>query len=139
VTVLDFEAGPMARPARTLGEVAAANLLAASGDTGIVAQMKAVKRGAAAATTLACLAIAAINGAAEDGGWPTQADYSAYWKRDLRHSQREWALVREAFPGEEGPDRLARILALDYRQRLVSDGPSAALSFAFPTGLPTAA
>lgn len=136
MSVLDFPV--MARPARTIGEVAAMNLLAASGDRGIASQLKATKRGASAAVTVACLAIAAINDAAQDGGWPTQADYAEYWRRDLRHTQREWALVREAFPGEDGPDRLARIIALDYRQRLAEDGPTAALSFPLPGGLPTA-
>lgn len=127
------------RAARTIGEVGAVNLLAASGDPGMRSQLAAVKHGAEAATTIACLAIAAANGAGTDDGWPTQAEYAAYWKLNQRRAEREWALVRRAFPGEAGPDRLAKLLVADFSARLRSEGPSAALSLPFPGDVAVAA
>jgi hypothetical protein len=117
----------MPRLAKTLGEVASMNLLAESGGNGIGAQLKAVKKGAEAATVLACLAIAHLEGAGADG-WPAQYEYAAYWKITERQASREWDLIRRAFPGEAGPDRLAKILALDYGPRLQRSGAGAALS-----------
>jgi hypothetical protein len=74
----------------------------------------------------ACLAITAERGASADGGWPTQAEYAEYWKMSDRQAQREWKLVKRAFPGEDGPDRLAKAMHANYRARL-----SEKVSYAF--------
>jgi hypothetical protein len=101
----------------TLAEVAVVNLRGEYG-SGLGGTLKATKKGAEAVTTAACLAIAAHHGAAEDGGWPTQAEYARYWKISERQAQREWALFKAAFPNEESPDRIARFLSNEYRSRL---------------------
>ena len=101
--------------------------------TGISGQLKATKKAAEAVATLACLAIAAEKGGAADGGWPTQAEYAAYWKLSERQAQREWQLVKRAFPGEDGPDRLAKALWVEYRTRLIErSGPNVQLRLSIP-------
>jgi hypothetical protein len=93
------------RHPRTLAEVAAVNLLQEYG-SGTVGRLKATKKAAEAVSVLA-LAIAAERGAAADGGWPTQAEYAVYCKR--------------AFPGEDGPERLATAMHANYRARLAEN------------------
>jgi hypothetical protein len=110
----------------TLAEVAFLNLRAEYGG-GLSGTLKATKKSAEAVATFAALSMAAVNGASEDG-WPTQAEYAAYWKITERQAQREWALVRRAFPSEDSPDRIARQLANDHRARL---SRAADPSFAF--------
>ena len=118
----------LGRPPKTLAEVAGANLLAASDKGGFLSQLRATKEAAEAVSTIGCLAIAHNMGAGEGGRWPTQYEYAAYWKVTLRRAEREWALVRRAFPGEKGPDRMAKIVALEFARRLESSGPGAAFS-----------
>lgn len=38
---------------------------------------------------------------------PTRAEHAAEWKQSEREVYRDLALFRQAFPGEESPDRLA--------------------------------
>jgi hypothetical protein len=84
-------------------------------------------RGAAdALATAGALAIAAARSA---NGFPTQAEYAAYWKQSERSAQREWERFRKAFPSEEGPERLARLLVAEYSRRLAErEDPSVAFS-----------
>ena len=96
----------------TLGEIAFLNLRNGEG----YGTVQAMKKAAEACTTIACLAIAAIK--SPEDGFPTQLDYAAYWKLSERTAQREWALFKKAFPGEESPERLARWLASEYAARL---------------------
>jgi hypothetical protein len=107
---------------QTLAEVAYINLRGEYGG-GLGGTIKASKKASEALTTAACLAIAAHRGAAEDGGWPTQAEYARYWKISERQAQREWAVFKQAFPGET-PDRLAKFLTTEYRARVASEDPS---------------
>ena len=111
------------RMTRTLGEVAAMNLIQSEG----LKPWKATRAAADAVSTVACLAIAALSGAGE-GNWPTQAEYAAYWKIAERTAQRQWADFRRAFPEEQTPDRLARLVRDDYGRRLQESGVSAVLS-----------
>lgn len=96
----------------TLGEIAFLNLRNHEN----YGTVRAMKKAAEACTTIACLAIAAIN--SSDDGFPTQLDYAAYWKLSERSAQREWALFKKAFPGEDSPERLARWLMTEYASRL---------------------
>jgi hypothetical protein len=94
----------------TLQEVAYRNLQAAG-----YGRMRAMKKAAEACTTIGCLAIAA---ARSEDGFPTQEDYAAYWKQSYRSVQRDWARFREAFPTEDGPERLARHVVSEFAARL---------------------
>jgi hypothetical protein len=114
-------------PPKMLGEVAAVNLLGRAENRGMLAQLRATREGAEAVTAIACLALAAVHGAGA-ADWPTQYEYAEHWGINLRRAEREWALVRLAFPGERGPDRIARLLMLDYRSRLEEAGAAAAFS-----------
>ncbi|WP_249009664.1 hypothetical protein [Conexibacter sp. DBS9H8] len=115
-------AKPLKQP-RTLAEVAFWNLLAArqeaGEDTGLLAQAKLLKQAAAATATVAALAIADADGAGANG-WPTQVEFAAYWKVTERHAQNEWAQFRRAFPTEESPDRLAKLIRDNYRAKLAA-------------------
>lgn len=112
----------MATRTPTLGEVAYRNLREREG----YGTMRAMKLAADACTTVACLAIAAAH---SENGFPTQANYAHYWKQSERTAQREWALVKKAFPGEDGPERLARLVVSEYAARLAkSEDPSIAFS-----------
>lgn len=115
----------MPRPKRqqTLAELAYINLRSDFGG-GLGGTIKASKKASEALTTVACLAIAAHRGAAENGGWPSQAEYARYWKISERQAQREWAVFKQAFPGEDSPERVAKILVNDYRARVASEDPS---------------
>ena len=124
------ESRAMAARQATLADVAIANLRPQYG-TGRLATLKAMKKAADAIAVAACLAIAAEKGAGRDGDWPTQAEYAAWWKMTDRHAQREWQLFRRAFPGEEGPERLAKWLLTEYGRRLAEGdqgNPSVALT-----------
>jgi hypothetical protein len=109
------------RTPRTLAEVAFFNLLSArveaGEDTGVLAQVKLLKQAAAATATVAALAIADAFDAGANG-WPTQAEFAAYWKVTERHAQNEWAQFRRAFPTEESPDRLAKVVRDIARAKL---------------------
>ncbi|MEJ7788049.1 MAG: hypothetical protein WKF96_24885 [Solirubrobacteraceae bacterium] len=56
--------------------------------------------------------------AVELGHWPTQAEYAAHWKITDRTAQRQWARFRLAFPGEESPDRVARLVRDEIDRRI---------------------
>lgn len=114
----------------TLIEVAFANLRAQGYST-----IRAVKAASDALTTVGALAIAAAH---SDNGFPTQAEYAAYWKQSERSAQREWRRFKDAFPGEEGPERLARLLVAEYSRRLAErEDPS--IAFSLPASLVAAA
>ena len=117
-----------ARP-QTLGEVAFLNLRAAGYST-----VRAMKGAADALATAGALAIVASK---SDNGFPTQAEYAAYWKQSERSAQREWERFRKAFPNEEGPEHLARWLASEYGRRLAQrEDPS--IAFSLPASVLTA-
>lgn len=103
----------------TVGEVAFLNLRPRYGD-GMLGTLKATKKAAEAVAVPACLAIASLKGAAADGTWPTQAEYAAWWKQSERQAQREWALFKEAFPGQESPDAMAKVMAAEIGGRLAA-------------------
>jgi hypothetical protein len=111
----------MAARSPTLGEVAFRNLQAAG-----YGRIRAMKKASEALTTLSCLAIAASR---SENGFPTQAEYAAYWKQTERSAQRDWQRFREAFPSEESPERLARWLVSEYGRRLAEhDDPGFAFT-----------
>lgn len=82
-------------------------------EPGLRENVRAVRRAADAVAVIAALAIAWERGAGENGR-PTQAEYAEWWRyrgdSGRRHVEREWELVRQAFPGEEGPVRLAELI-----------------------------
>jgi hypothetical protein len=92
----------MARPHKTLGDVAAVNLLA-TGERSVRATMKAARVG----VFLWCLA----RQLEETGDFPTQAAYAKHWHLNERTAERDWAAFTEVFPGEDGPERLGRWVA----------------------------
>jgi gamma-glutamyltranspeptidase len=116
------------RKPATLGEVAFLNLRAQGYGT-----VRAMKAAADALTTAATLAIAASQ---SENGFPTQAEYAAYWKLSQRSAQREWERFRKAFPHEDGPERLARAIVAEYSRRLAKEDPS--MAFGLPASLLTA-
>ena len=117
------------RQPKTLGEVAFVNLKKQGYGT-----MRAMKEASGALTTVAALAIAA---ARSNNGFPTQAEYAAYWNQSERSAQREWRQFKDAFPSEEGPERLAKLILQDYSRRLVErEDPS--IAFGLPATLLTA-
>ena len=118
----------MARSGKTptLAEVAAANLQASGRG-----QIKAMVEAGKAIGIVAALCVCAQR---TDGDWPSQRDYAAYWDMTERTAQREWALVRAAFPGEDGPDRIARAVYAEAGKR-ISSSPATALSLRVPDGL----
>jgi hypothetical protein len=61
---------------------------------------RALRRATAALTPVALLAIAAQDGAGEDGRWPKQVEYAAYWEMDVRMAQRQWQDFENVF-GED--------------------------------------
>ena len=119
----------MAARTQTLGEVAFLNLRAAGYST-----VRAMKGAADALATAGTLAIAAAH---SDNGFPTQAEYAAYWKQSERSAQREWERFRKAFPQEDGPERLAKILLSQYTRR-VSEREDPSIAFALPASVLTA-
>lgn len=109
----------------TLVEVAVGNLTADG--------MKPIKATITASRVLAntwALAYAAHE--LNLGRWPTQVEYAAYWKMPERTAQREWALFRQAFPGEESPDRLARHIAAELGKRIAQRETTAAAALTLP-------
>jgi len=116
------------RPPRTLVEVAAERFEANG-----AGRVRSIKMAADVMATVGCLAIA---GYRSENGWPTQAQYAAYWKMDERTAQREWSRFREAFPEEGTPDRLAQAMVLDFGARMAQAKPAAGLSL--PADLVTA-
>ncbi len=120
----------MAARTPTLGEVAFRNLEAAG-----YGRIRAMKKASEALTTLSCLAIAASR---SENGFPTQAEYAAYWKQTERSAQRDWQRFREAFPTEESPERLARWLVSEYGKRL-TEREDPGFAFSLPASVLTAA
>jgi hypothetical protein len=118
----------MAVRTQTLGEVAFVNLQAKG-----YGRIRAMKKAAEALTTVSCLAIAASR---SENGFPTQAEYAAYWKQTDRSAQRDWERFREAFPGEKGPERLARWLVSEYGKRL-AEHEDPGFAFSLPATLLT--
>lgn len=111
----------MAARTPTLGEVAYRNLQAAG-----YGRIRAMKKASEALTTLSCLAIAASR---SEDGFPSQAEYAAYWNQTERSAQRDWQRFREAFPTEDSPERLARWLVSEHGRRLAEhDDPGFAFS-----------
>ena len=104
---------------KTLAEEAADRfylLAKRDGRDGKIEALKAVKRGADVMTTAWCLAIA---GRRSENGWPSQADYAAFWGIDERSAQREWHFWREVFGN---PDVFGDQLDInDVAQRLVAE------------------
>lgn len=66
----------------------------------------------------------------ELGGTPTQTEYREFWSLKVRTAEREWAQVRDAFPGEEGPERLGVEIANQASKQLLSKDCTAIASFA---------
>jgi hypothetical protein len=125
--------GKRMKASPTLAEVATRNLLAAreaSGKTRLSMreQFKCAKLAADAVATIACLAITAEALGRDRSTWPTQQEYADFWKVNVRHAQRQWALVKQAFPGEDGPDRLAQHLWANWRRDLARRRSDFALS-----------
>jgi hypothetical protein len=89
----------MAAPHKTLGDVAAINLLA-TGERSVRATMKAARVG----VFLWCLA----RQFEDTGEWPTQAAYAEHWRLNERTAERDWAAFHDVFPGEPSPERLGR-------------------------------
>lgn len=116
--------GCVSRQPRTLAEHAAANLQASG-----MGQIKSVVKAAQACSHVWALAICAH----KLGRWPTQTEYAEWWKITDRSVQREWALVRQAFPGEESPERLARWVLSEVSSRI--EEPSSALSVPMPASV----
>lgn len=106
MTVLDFEA--MARREPTLIEAATAVAI-----TKTNSRVKAWRLAADALVLPVMLAEAKLQGAAADGGWPTQAEFAAYWSpMHRRTAERYWARYRELFgPGADPRELAAEILA----------------------------
>lgn len=112
-------------------EVAATNLIL-QGD----GKLKSLTTAGRIGSILAQLIVCARN---YDGdGWPTQADYAAYWKITDRTAQREWALFRRAFPGEDGPDRIAQAIVHQQGARRVAENPASVMSLPAPPALTAA-
>lgn len=55
-------------------------------------------------------------------GFPvSQADLAeSEWGGSLRTVERDWRRFAQAFPGEDGPNRVAELLAREYGRRLAS-------------------
>jgi hypothetical protein len=68
--------------------------------------------------------------------WPSQAEYAAFYEMSERKAQHEWAAFRRAFPGEQSPERIARLFYAEVGKRV--EDHSTALSAAVP-GLTVAA
>jgi hypothetical protein len=115
----------MARPPRTLIEIGTMNLLAASGDRGVRAQIRAARKAGQAVEVFYTLALASLQGAGADG-WPNQREYSEFAGITTRQAVRHWQLVAEVFPGEDGPDRVAKLMAVDMKPLLEERGFGAA-------------
>lgn len=110
----------------SLAEVAITNLV----NDGVSPLKAGIKMGRVMATVWA-LAVAAES----LGDWPSQVEYAAYWKVSERSAQREWEAFREAFPGEESPDRLARHLRSQVIGSRLKSEPAAAYGLPFPQDL----
>jgi hypothetical protein len=117
----------MPRPPRTLIEIGAMNLMAASGDTGVRSQIRSARRAGDAVMVFATLAQAALAGKGESG-WPNQREYAEFAGITERQAIRHWELVREVFPGEEGPDRVAKLMAAELGARIQDRGAAVATS-----------
>lgn len=111
------------RPPKTLTEVAYLNLR----NQGI-GPLAAINRAADAIATIGALALARR----DFDHWPTQVEYATFWKVSERTAQREWARVKEAFPGEDGPERLARHVYAELGDRLDNLGTVQTVDYLAP-------
>jgi hypothetical protein len=106
----------MARSAREKTLIEAATELA-RGKTD--SRVKDLKLAADALVLPVMLAEAKLNGAAGDGGWPTQAEFATYWGgMHRRTAERYWARYREVFGTDADPQALAAVLLSDYAERI---------------------
>jgi hypothetical protein len=76
---------------------------------------------------MSTLAMASLNRAGANG-WPTQRDYADYAGITELQAIRHWELVREVFPGEDGPERVAKLMAADWGAALLERGETAVMS-----------
>jgi len=111
---------------KTVAEIAVGNILASRGiaEPGLIEQARAAKRAADAVSAALALAISAYR---NDGDY-SQGTYASYWKVTRRVAQRDWEAFREAFPGLDSPEPLARAIVAEYGRRLEKLNPSAGLS-----------
>lgn len=109
------------RGPKTLTEHAYLNLRNAG-----VSPLRAVSQAADACVTIGALALARR----DLDHWPTQVEYAERWNMSERSAQREWARFKEAFPNEDGPERLARHVYAEISERL--DNLAAAQSVTYP-------
>jgi hypothetical protein len=117
----------------TLITVAIANLLAASDDKGIRAQLRATKEAGVVVGFLVTLAITYRQ--LDRDEFITQLEWAEYGRMDERTAQRYWARFRKAFPHEESPERLARWIA----SKISDSEPMAAASVLAPADFAAAA
>lgn len=68
----------------------------------------------------------------DEGRWPTQEQFAAYWKTPLRSVQRDWSRFRQAFPREADPERIAKLVAIEIERRQLANGPSSVTAARFP-------
>jgi len=94
-----------------------------------VGRLKAMRRSADACATIWAFAYVKH----KTDTWPTQAEYADYWRISERSAQREWAVFREAFPGEDSPERLARWMLSEMSARI--EDQSSALTVTAPADL----
>ena len=94
-----------------------------------VGRLKAIRRSADACATVWAFAYEKH----KTDVWPTQAEYADYWRISERSAQREWAVFREAFPGEDSPERLARWLLSEVSSHI--EDQSSALTVTAPPDL----
>lgn len=97
------------KPPKTYAEIAFFNLRAQ--DVGTVKAFNTASKAMLTAVSLAYVA-------AQQDGWPTQEQYARFWNVTDRTAQREWALFRQAFPTEPGPDRVAKMIFESNGRRL---------------------
>lgn len=109
---------------QSLAAVALINLINAG-----ESKPRATLQAAQACATAITLAIAAR----ELDHWPTQAEYAANTGISERKAQKEWALFRRAFPGEDSPERIARWLYSEVGRRI--EEKTAALTVPAPPDL----
>ena len=67
------------------------------------------------------------------GHYPSQTEYASAWNKSERTAQREWALFKLAFPGEESPERLARWILSETSRRI--DDASSVMAVTAPADL----
>lgn len=109
----------------TLIEYVAHNLREHHGEDrgGLRRELRVIRDASDVCADLWALAYCAV----ELGHWPTQAEYAAFWQITDRTAQRQWARFRLAFPGEESPDRVGRLIRDEVDRRIQDSSKVAAL------------